>query len=207
MITRLMLRRHVVAPFARGRFESLRSSLWPRQTATRRTPAEFGGNVAQSARRRVFHDAFVHRATANGRPAAQREADEAGEVPGGGRYSASGEAPSRGGPRMRARQHRRRDRAPAGAGHDLDDAEAQHPVGDAQVVRERLQQRGRARELQQVVLGLALMVDLVGQRARVPVVVALDRAAAARDRGLDVGEDPARAVVLGRASRAASIRS
>jgi hypothetical protein len=56
-------------------------------------------------------------------------------------------------------------------------------------VREGVQQRGRAGELEQVRLGLLLVVDLVGQRARAPVVVALDRSSAAGDLSLDVGED------------------
>ena len=47
-------------------------------------------------------------------------------------------------------------------------------------------------ELDQVVLTLALMADLVGQRPRVPVVVALDAATTVGDLRVDLREDRAR---------------
>ena len=89
-----------------------------------------------------------------------------------------------------------------GARHHLDDPEAQHGVVDPQAVREGLEQRRRPVELDQVVLALALVADLVGQRPRAPVVVALDRAAAAGDLGLDVGQDLGAPIVLDEWSRA-----
>src|SRR5204862_4529219 len=47
-------------------------------------------------------------------------------------------------------------------------------VGDAQRALEAREQLARGMELQQVVLGLALMADLVGHRARAPVLLVDD---------------------------------
>ena len=65
-------------------------------------------------------------------------------------------------------------------------------------MRQRVQQRGWPGELQEVVLALLLVPDLERQRARVPVVLALDGPTGVGDLSLDVGQDLGSAVVLGR---------
>src|SRR4051794_32166692 len=83
------------------------------------------------------------------------------------------------------------------ARRELDDAKARHAVGDAQRVLEALQQISRTVELQQVVVRLALVADLVGQRAKAPVVLA-DDLARLSDQRARVAEDLLPALVLDR---------
>ena len=75
-----------------------------------------------------------------------------------------------------------------GARAKLDDPEAQDAVRDLQVVVQLLQQRGRPAELDQVVVGLAVLVHFVDRVAVAPVVAA-DELAVAVDRVFDVRED------------------
>src|SRR4051794_958630 len=83
------------------------------------------------------------------------------------------------------------------ARRELDDAKARHAVGDAQRVLEALQQISRTVELQQLVVRLALVADLVGQRAKAPVVLA-DDLARLSDQRARVAEDLLPALVLDR---------
>src|SRR5689334_9184060 len=75
------------------------------------------------------------------------------------------------------------------AGQDLDDAEPEDLIGDPQAVFERLEQRCRTGELEQVVLGFGLVPDRVGHRSSAPMLGLLDRAAGGSDRRFDVGKD------------------
>ena len=65
---------------------------------------------------------------------------------------------------------------------------AQHAVGHLQRSPEPVEQIGRTRELDEVVLGVLVVIDLVGEVANAPVVLGHDLAAL-RDRPFDRGED------------------
>ena len=80
---------------------------------------------------------------------------------------------------------------------ELDDPEAQDAVRDLQVVVQLLEQRGRAAELEQVVVGLGVLAHLVDRGAVAPVVPA-DDLARAIDRVLDVREDGVAPLLLDR---------
>src|SRR4029077_20337821 len=76
------------------------------------------------------------------------------------------------GPLDRGRGIRRR------VGLDLEDPEAQHAVGDLQVVVQALEQRRLALEAVEAVVGLIALLDPVGELAQAPDVGAVERAGA-----------------------------
>src|SRR5271163_302024 len=71
---------------------------------------------------------------------------------------------------------------------ELDDSEAYDLVGDPQRAVEVLEQLRRGVELQQVVLGVGLVIDRVGQRADAPLVVTQELATGL-DRRARIGDD------------------
>ena len=60
---------------------------------------------------------------------------------------------------------------------DLEDAEAQHAVGDLQVVVELVEQRRLGLEAEEAVVGLVALLDLVGELAQAPGLLGLEAAA------------------------------
>ena len=59
---------------------------------------------------------------------------------------------------------------------DFEDAEAQHAVGDLQIVVELVKQLGRRLEAQPTVVGLVPPADFIGHLAQTPFVLVLERA-------------------------------